>query len=275
MEPATVRSDPSSFIHWGSVVAGAVAAAALWFVLNSFAGALGLAVMSASSTWRDTSFVLALLSGVWMLLAALGSFALGGYIAGRMRSVWSGGPVDEVEFRDGIHGIVAWGLAILIGAFLAASVLKTSSVPSLSSPTASTAEPLLALELDRLFRSDRRPAGAPEDTAYRGEAARIITTGLGHSDMAADDRAYLVRMVAARTGLAQPDADARVTQAIAQSKQAVTRARSSAVILAFMLGASLILGAAGAWYASCEGGRHRDQGAPPLRVGRSRVAGVR
>jgi hypothetical protein len=130
----------------------------------------------------------------------------------------------------------------------------------LATPTASTAEPLLALELDRLFRSDRRPAEPGSDTEIRAQAARIITSGLGHSGMALDDRTYLVRLVATRTGLSQPDAEGRVNQAIAQSGEAIAGARHAAVILAFMIAASLMLGAAVAWLAAASGGQHRDGG---------------
>ena len=37
------------------------------------------AVASPSSLWRDTSSVLALLGGLWLLLTALAAFGLGGY----------------------------------------------------------------------------------------------------------------------------------------------------------------------------------------------------
>ena len=97
----------------------------------------------------------------------------------------------------------------------------------------------------------------------RAQAARIITTSFGHADMAADDRAYLVRMVMTRTGLAQPDAERRVTEVIAQARRAIRRARANAVILAFMAAASLLAGAAVAWYAAGFGGRHRDGEAMP------------
>ena len=78
---------PLSYIHWGPVIAGAVVAAAASFVLMTFAGAIGLAVASPSPTWRDTSIALAILSGLWILLVAVGSSALGGYLAGRVRSI--------------------------------------------------------------------------------------------------------------------------------------------------------------------------------------------
>jgi hypothetical protein len=246
-------------LYWTPVVAGAIAAAALSFVLLSFGSSIGLAVASPSSSWRDTSWALALLGGVWLLLTSLASFGLGGYLAGRLRASWSGATSHETEFRDGVHGLVVWGIAILIGAILAFSAVATVAPrPILTSPTAATAEPLLAFELDRLFRSERTAAQAGNDTEARAQAARILTSGLGHKEMASEDRAYLVRLVEARTGLPQPEAEARVQRAIAQAAEAVRRARSAAVILAFMSAASLMIGAAVAWLASTAGGQHRD-----------------
>jgi hypothetical protein len=247
-----------SYLHWTPVVAGAIVAAALSFVLLSFGSAIGLAVGSPSSTWRDTSSILAVLGGLWLLLTALASFGLGGYLAGRLRTSWSVAAPDEVEFRDGIHGLLVWGLAILIGALIAFTAARTVAGRAELTATAATAEPLLAFELDRLFRSDRRPADSVNDTEIRAQAARIITAGLGHSGMAPDDRAYLIRQVGARTGLPPPEAEARVSQAIAQSSDAIAKARHGAVILAFMIAASLMLGAAVAWLAAAFGGQHRD-----------------
>ena len=166
---------------------------------------------------------------------------------------------DAVEFRDGIHGLLVWGLAIIIGAFLALSATRmVAGRTNSTAPTAATAEPLLAFELDRLFRSDRNPAEPGSDAELRAQAARIITAGLGRAGMAQDDRAYLFQLVQARTGLPQPDAERRVDQVIGQAKDAIARARHGAVILAFMIACSLMLGMAVAWLSAALGGQHRD-----------------
>src|SRR6476619_2073314 len=89
-------------LNWGPIIAGAIAASALAFVLDSFGLALGLAISSASPTWRDTSFALVLLSGLYLVLVALASYGLGGYIAGRMRR--RSDPSELPEFEDGMHG---------------------------------------------------------------------------------------------------------------------------------------------------------------------------
>jgi hypothetical protein len=91
-------------------------------------------------------------------------------------------------------------------------------------------------------------------------------TGVGRRDIAPDDRTYLTRLVAARTGLAPPDAERRVADVLAKSRQAARRARATSVIIGFMTAASLAAGAAAAWFAAGIGGSHRDRAiSPPLR----------
>jgi len=87
----------------------------------------------------------------------------------------------------------------------------------------------------------------------RAEAARVLLTVSSHRGMQPEDRAYLVRLTAAYTGLAQPDAERRVDEAVAHAKENISRARRSAVI-----GAAAMLGAAASWFAACAGGRVRD-----------------
>jgi hypothetical protein len=265
--PVPTPGGPLSYIHWGPGIAGAIVAAATSFVLMSFASAVGLMVASPSPTWRDTSVWLAILSGVWIIVVAAGSFALGGYIAGRVRSTWKASE-DEVEFRDGVHGLIAWALGVMVGAALLALTAGTFTAGQATSPARDTdgAPVFMSYEIDKLFRADRRVEPvAPE---VRAEAARLLMRGLGGNEMPADDRAQLVRLTSAHTGLAQPDAQQRVVQVLADARAASQQARRSAVILGFSLAAALLAGAAAAWMAAGVGGKHRDgEFAPPLRWG--------
>ena len=54
------------------------------------------------------------------------------------------------------------------------------------------------------------------------------------------------------------DAEHRVDEVATRAKQDISRARSSAVILAFMAGAAALLGAIAAWAAAVTAGRYRD-----------------
>ena len=255
------------FLQWTPVVAGAFVAAAVSVILIAFGSAIGFSIVSSSPTWRDASPSLALASGLYLLLTALLSFGFGGYMAGRLRERWTtSAHSDVVEFRDGTHGLLAWALAVLIAGLVAAASaasVATKALEPATSPQATTGEPLIAYELDRLFRAERRPADG--DLTYsRAEAGRILLAATGRQGITPDDRAYLVRLVAIRTGIAPPDAERRVGDAIAGATTAVQKARRGAVILGFSTAVSLLLGAAVAWYTSCVGGRYRDGVSPSL-----------
>jgi predicted transcriptional regulator len=257
---APIAGDTTLSIQWSAIIAGAIGASALAFVLHSFAAAVGLSLSSTAPTWRDTSFALVFLSGLYLVLVALASYSFGAYIAARLRMPFSGAPADA-EFRDGMHGLLVWALATLLTGLLAIATIQAT--PRLSAPSgasgASTSvagENIIAFDLDRLFRSDRRPQGNMDYT--RSEAARILLTTSSHRGMQADDRAYLVRLVMATTGLAQPDAERRVEDVATRARDNLNRARRTVVILGFMVGAAALIGAIAAWIVACAAGRHRD-----------------
>src|SRR5262245_6369809 len=104
VEEELAYSSPAPFpryLTWTPAVAGALIATALSTVLIAFGTAVGLGIASAAPTWRDASAALSLLSGIYLILVALISFGVGGYVAGRIRL--SAAPADssEVEHRDG------------------------------------------------------------------------------------------------------------------------------------------------------------------------------
>lgn len=262
MEGGVVAAEERRSIQWSSVIAGALAAGAMSFILVSFGVAIGLGVSSASPTWRDASASLALLSGLYLVIQAIVSFGFGGYIAGRTaRPAPALATIeDDGERRDGLHGLTSWALAVLIGAALlaiigAAAIERSSTRGAAGNATA--AEPLLSYELDKLFRAPRRPPNTDMREA-RAEAGRILMTSSSHSGVSSDDRNYLVQQVAALTGLAAPDAERRVDAVIVESRTAINRARRNSVIVAFSVAAATLIGAAVAWAAAVAGGRHRD-----------------
>lgn len=270
-EVAYAGRPPTQYLAWTPAVAGALIAAAFSTVLIGFGTALGLGVASAAPTWRDASVALWLLSGIYLIIVALISFGLGGYVAGRIHRGAPAADPGDVEQQDGLHGLAAWAIAVvltvLIGAMIAGAAASRAS-SSRAMPAATAAEPLLSYELDRLFRPARRAQNA-ETAIERAEAGRILLTSSSHSGVAAEDRTYLVQLVGGITGLAGPDAERRVDSVIAAAKTAIARSRKSAVIAAFSIAASILLGAVVAWFAACEGGRHRDGAAPGWLSGRS------
>jgi hypothetical protein len=99
-------------VEWSPVFAGALAAAALSSVLLTAGAALGLSLIYAypGSSYAKSAGSIA---AAWSLIVTIGSFMLGGYIAGRMRSSWLEGGPDQVAFRDGMHGFLVWSVGIV------------------------------------------------------------------------------------------------------------------------------------------------------------------
>ena len=262
--PVTRSDNASRYLEWSPIVLGSIAATALSSVLLGFGATVGLGISSTAPTWRDASAALAILSGLYLILQAMLSFGLGGYLAGRVRASTGGraAVVEETERADGVHGLGAWALAVVMGAILAtligaATVSRSSSARS---GQASTAEPLLSYELDRLFRAGRRTPNV-DVSAERAEAGRILLTTSSHSGLTTDDRTYLIQQVGVLTGLSPADTERRVDSVLASAKTAIARSRRSTIIVAFSIATAVLLGAVAAWAAACAGGRHRD-GAP-------------
>ncbi len=266
IENAPTVQGPSGFrapanpwtLQWTPIVAGAFTACAVSSIMTMFGTTIGLGVSSTAPTWRDASVALWVLSGIYLILAALISFGCGGYLAGRTRVPYGETVADDAEKRDGLHGVTSWALAVVLGAALGALVAVSASKPtSLTSPNATTEPSVLSSEIDHLFRSARRPPNG-DLAPLRAEAGRVLMTSSSHSGVSSDDRTYLVQLVTATTGLAGADAERRVDAVIAESQTAISRTRASTVILAFSIATALLLGAVAAWAGAEAGGRHRD-----------------
>jgi hypothetical protein len=126
----------------------------------------------------------------------------------------------------------------------------------LNSVAASSLDPN-AYFVDTLFRSDR--AGpANDNVAARTEASRILAHALLQDQIPASDQSYLVRMVAAQTGVGQPEAEQRVSTVITEARQAEDTARKVTARLLLWFFLALLMGALSASYAATIGGRQRD-----------------
>ncbi|HEY2034227.1 MAG TPA: hypothetical protein VGH02_11130 [Rhizomicrobium sp.] len=265
--PATAVEAP--LLDWPAIIAGAVVAAGISFMLIAFGSAIGLSLASTAPTWRDSSAWLWILSGVYLVFTALCAFGFGGYTAGRMRARLRPLTVDEIEFRDGMHGVVVWGLAIVLGAVLAlggsvaASRLAAPSAGTAGPATSVAGENIIASELDELFRTDRKIA-EPDFQYRRSEAARILLKSSSHDGVPAADRDYLTVLTTSMTGISPEEGQDRVNRVINESKDEIHRARVAAVLQAFMAAAGLLVGLAVSWFAASEGGREREAGYIPV-----------
>src|SRR6201995_5255724 len=217
VQPGADTGEPSvSGVSWPAVAAGAVVSCALTLVLLAFGIGLGLSVVSPWSGSGVSATTFKIGTGLYLVVVAMLSSSIGGYIAGRLRTRWIGVHSDEVYFRDTAHGFVAWALASVLGAVLLASPVSgllggATSGASQATAAMSRSGPMDGY-VDTLLRPDP-PAGPnaenPRDS--RGEMVRLFTSSFRNGgELKPADSQYAAKVVAARTGLSQADAEKRV-----------------------------------------------------------------
>lgn len=244
----------SSAVSWGAIAAGAAAAASLSLILLILGVGLG---MSSVSPWaRDgvSAATFGVSTILWLTLTQLLASAMGGYLAGRLRTKWTELHSDEVYFRDTAHGFLAWAVASLataalltsvIGSILgggvqagasmvggvagtASSVVGSAAASSRMTP-ASEGGPM-GYFIDSLFRRDAAAATAGAATSAGADAndrasardtaevGRIFMNVSRTEPLPPEDIRYVGQIVAQRTGLSQQDAEKRVSDVYAKAQ---------------------------------------------------------
>ena len=270
-------------VSWGAIFAGAAAAAALSFILLILGTGLGLSSLSPWANDGASGKALGIGGFAWVIFMQLAASALGGYMAGRLRTKWVALHTDEVAFRDTAHGFLAWGVATLFTAWLVAST-ATSIVSTgvqagaqVAGGAASAAGAAVAksgdgdamgYSVDSLFRGPKAKAPSSAEQAT-GEVTRIFANAAVSGKLPEEDARYAGQLVAQRTGLSQQEAEKRVNETFNQiqtkkkeaetkAKEAADAARKASAAAALALFISLLIGAFIASYAATIGGRQRD-----------------
>jgi hypothetical protein len=290
----------SSAVNWGPIIAGAFAASTLTFILMLLGSGLGLTMVSPWSNESASVTTFAVSTAIWLVIVQWLSSGLGGYLTGRLRTKWVGIHTDETFFRDTAHGFMAWALATLLVVFVLGSALSAaigtgvkaaSTVASGAAMGASAGATANAGNdggsdatsyfVDALFRptdpSRLAAPGAEGDATAAAQASRILITSAAAGEVSADDKTYLGQLVAARTGLSQADATARVDAVLAQAEaakvqaqEAADTARKAGASFALVGALSLMIGAFIASAAAALGGKQRDDEEDALHLTASR-----
>ncbi|MCZ4347762.1 hypothetical protein [Devosia neptuniae] len=274
IESTTSERDQSSYVDWPAIIAGIVLASAISLVLISFGSAVGLNFLDFGYGTGANPLFVGIVAASWFLWVQISSFMAGGYLTGRLRRRHFDANEDESDVRDGAHGLLVWAGAAVLGTIIAVggigaaastvgnvAATATTAASNVAEGTAEAVDPN-AYFIDTMFRSSQ-PVEADQ---ARAEAGRIFTQAALNDGTVADaDRTYLANVVAANTRIAPEEAQARVDQAIANVEaarqdavEAARIARNTTIIGAFLLAASLLISAIGAFWAAQKGGNHRD-----------------
>ena len=254
----------SSGVSWSAVLAGGFVTAALSLILLALGTGLGFASVSVWSGVGASASTIGTAAILWFILIQIMSASMGGYLAGRLRTKWTGIHTDEVYFRDTAHGFLAWSVAlVLTAAFLAsaATSLMGSAPDKSNAATASQGQVSEAgpnaYFIDSLFRANGSKPEV-ENISVTREAAIIFATSLKQGALSATDKNYLDELVMSRTGVSQTEADERVNETFLSAKSSAEAARKAiahSLLWAFI---ALLIGAFCASFSGTIGGRQRD-----------------
>jgi hypothetical protein len=238
---------PGSYLDWPAIFGGAVVAIAIGSVLSAFGAALGLSTISARPG-AGSFDVLVIVSALWILLSLVVSYMAGGYIAGRMRRRVDSATADEVTARDGIGGLVVWGLGVVATVMLLhAAVMGTvsaagsvgsavgSAAGSIASAAgqvaggaaqgavnsaASSAENPMGFVTNTMLRPKQVATGGPATPSFNTDSVGILSNVVRTGEISDSDRGYLISAVAAQSGVPTAEATTRVDAAITAAKKA-------------------------------------------------------
>ena len=253
-----------SAASWPSIIAGAFVAAGTSLILVTLGGGLGFASVSPWPNHGASITAFAITTAIWLIVTQWISAALGGYIAGRLRTRWIGTHTHEVFFRDTAHGLITWAVATLLVAAIAVSALMSAAGTAGRAAADAAKSPVSEYTIDKLFRPSG--SGAPAAAETRIETAHIVANAVATGSIPDADRAYLVEQVAARTGMSQAYAQARVDSFVASVNEAQAKlkadadaAKKAAAQASIYLALSMLIGAFIASVSAALGGRIRDE----------------
>ncbi len=113
-------------------------------------------------------------TGLYFIVMAMISSAVGGYLAGRLRTKWVGVQTTEVTFRDTAHGFLAWAVASVLGAMLLASPASSLIGAAASGATQGTANSAQGSSLMEGYVDERY--FVPAIPRPRAKALQTLTT---------------------------------------------------------------------------------------------------
>jgi hypothetical protein len=256
----------SSGVSWAAVIAGAFVAAALSLILLALGTGMGLSSVSPWSNMGASASTIGRAGIAWLIIIQIIASAMGGYLAGRLRTKWATIHTDEVYFRDTAHGFLVWAVGLVVTAsflvsaatsMIGVAAQRTTSTFVSSGPGGAQGDDPNAYFIDTLFRSDT-PSPDRTDAQVAAEAKLIFANALRQGNLSGADRTYLAKLVSAKTGLNETAAEQRVSEVFAKIQRAAEIARKAAAHLSLWIFIALLIGAFCASYAATIGGRERD-----------------
>ena len=230
---------PLRRVSWGAVVAGVVIAVATQMVLSLLGAAIGLSTIDPMRYSSPDVSTFGIGAGIWWGISSILSLFVGGWVAGHLAA--------SPEKTDAIlHGLLTWGLAAIVTAYLLASAVSSvvrggasvvgtaatvtaSGAAAVAGPAADVAKRQLEAsgfswdsikgQAQQLLAQTGKPALQPGAIADKADAATDQATNAAtNAGSPADFQAVIQKIIdSGKSTVDQVDRDAAVNVVMARS----------------------------------------------------------
>ncbi len=240
-------------VSWSAIFAGVVLVVAVQLLLSILGAGVGLGFVNPGHADSASASSLGTGAGIWWVVSTVISLVLGSYAAARLAGVGT-------RFDGILHGLVVWGLAMLLTVYLVTSAVGgliggafsavTSTVSAAGSVVGSAASAVgagvkdiapQAAQMAGIDTSNLQQQAqtllqspTPQDPAAMdpGQAAKAVAQQMpalfagGDKEQAAKQQ--ITNIVAAQAHISPEDAQKRVDDAVTQFQQAKQQAIETA-----------------------------------------------
>ncbi len=227
-------SVPFSRISWGGIFVGLFVLIALQMIFTLLGAGIGLSVVRPTDDVNPSAAAITLGVGLWWVVTNWIALVAGGYIAGRLAGSHHG--------HDGcLHGTVTWALGLVVAGVVLAGAVGTGAsvagkaVATVAAPAAAGAgaAAVRATDGSGLNVGERaRELLRPNDPATLSDEAALaeVTTGAARIATGSTevDRDRLAKVIAAKGGVTEDEAKARIDQWEQKAKQVKEEAKQAA-----------------------------------------------
>jgi len=245
VETTTTEVMGGSHIHrrisWSAIFGGVVLIIAVQFLLSMLGFAIGLGTVDINAGSTPDASSIGIGAGLWWVISGIIACAFGGYV-----SAWLAG--IEIRWDGMLHGLITWGLAMLLALYLlttaaggligsgfsalgsvtsaAGSGIKEAAQP-VAQATGMTPDVLQQQAQAYLKPTNPDPATMSREDAQKEVAANLATYAKGGSDAAAA-KERVIAIMAAQQRISHDDAAKQFDDTQAKLQQARDQATQTA-----------------------------------------------
>jgi len=211
-----------SRISWGSIFAGTVVAMIVQLTLITLGLAIGFATIDPASeqvSWGG----LGIGGAIWWVVSAIIALFAGGWVASRLAGF-------QRVFDGALHGIVTWGLVMLISVYFITSAIGAiigGGFGAIGSVLSGSGQAVSALLPDDLSQQVQEVVSAQENQQFARELYAAVGD-MAQGGATQQERERVVALLEQNTGMSRQEASDFVQQAETTIQEAEPQMRQAA-----------------------------------------------